>query len=426
MIVRWLYSALLWLITPLAMLYLLRRSRRQPAYRLHWGERWGIYTGRASAEPVIWLHAVSVGEVRAAVPLLAALEHAWPGHKILLTCMTPTGRETAQQLLGERVELAYLPYDYPGAMARFLKRYQPLFGLLMETELWPNLVYRCQQRSVPLFLVNARLSAKSAAGYQRFRLLLGPAFTGLSGVFAQSQADADRLAALGARNISVVGNVKFDFEPAAALVAKGEQWRALLGQRPVLLLASSREGEEALLLDALSLAPLPAQTLLVLVPRHPQRFDEVADLLAQRGVSYLRRSAWVEGAIPAQVSVLLGDSMGELNAWYALADVAMIGGSILPFGSQNLIESCAAGTPVVLGPSTFNFAQAAHMALEAGAAVQGRDATQVTRLAAQWLNDAAARQQAGADALAFASAHRGATQRVLQRLKQHLSARGGY
>lgn len=420
MIVRWLYSALLWLITPLAMLYLLRRSRRQPAYRQHWGERWGVYPRTAVPHNVIWLHAVSVGEVRAAVPLITALERAWPQHPILLTCMTPTGRETAQQLLGERVQIAYLPYDYPGATGRFLKRYQPRFGLLMETELWPNLVHQCQRRSVPVFLVNARLSAKSHAGYQRFKLLLGPAFTGLSGVFAQSQADADRLSALGARNVSVVGNVKFDFQPAPELVERGQRWRATLRSRPVLLLASTREGEEALLLDALSLAPLPAQTLIALVPRHPQRFDEVAELLTQRGVNFIRRRAWAEEAIPTQTTVMLGDSMGELNAWYALADVAIIGGSILAFGSQNLIESCAAGTPVVLGPSTFNFAQASQMALEAGAAVQGADATQVARLAAQWLADAAAREVAGQNAQGFALAHRGATERVVALLVEQL------
>ncbi|GAB7128475.1 lipid IV(A) 3-deoxy-D-manno-octulosonic acid transferase [Silvimonas sp. JCM 19000] len=420
MIVRWMYSLLLWLMTPVVALYLLRRARKQPEYRQHWDERWARYKQPAQASGVIWLHAVSVGEVRAAVPLIAALERAWPGRKLLLTCMTPTGRATAQSLLGDRVEIAYLPYDYPGATQRFLQRYQPLFGLLMETELWPNLVYASQRHKVPLFLVNARLSARSAEGYQRVRWLLSPAVTGLSGTFAQSQADADRLIALGARNVSVVGNVKFDFEPAAELVARGAHWRSLIGDRPVLLVASSREGEEALLLDALEAVTLPPHTLLVLVPRHPQRFNEVADLLAQRGVQFLRRSAWEQTPIPLQTTVLLGDSMGELNAWYALADLAIIGGSILPFGSQNLIESCAAGTPVVLGPSTFNFAQAAQLALEVGAARQGQDAGEVTRIAALWLNNRSARAEASKIATRFASKHRGATQRVLDMLKRQL------
>ncbi|KPC49370.1 lipid IV(A) 3-deoxy-D-manno-octulosonic acid transferase [Amantichitinum ursilacus] len=420
MIVRWLYNLLLWAMTPGVALYLLRRARKQPAYKLNWDERWARYQQPTRVSGVIWLHAVSVGEVRAAVPLINALERAWPGRPLLLTCMTPTGRETAQSLLGDRVEIAYLPYDYPGATQRFLKRYQPLFGLLMETELWPNLVHACQRRKVPLFLVNARLSAKSAEGYRRVRWLLSPAITGLTGTFAQSKADAERLIALGAQNVSVVGNVKFDFEPATELVARGAHWRTLVGDRPVLLIASSREGEEPLLLDALEAVTLPPHTLLVLVPRHPQRFNEVAELLSQRGVRSLRRSAWDETPIPLETTVLLGDSMGELNAWYALADLAIIGGSILPFGSQNLIESCAAGTPVVLGPSTFNFAQAAQLALEVGAARQGQDATEVARLAAQWLNNRSARAEASKIATRFASAHRGATQRVLDLLKRRV------
>ncbi|WP_283147714.1 lipid IV(A) 3-deoxy-D-manno-octulosonic acid transferase [Silvimonas soli] len=419
--IRALYSLLLWLVTPIVMLYLWRRSFKQPAYRQHWRERWGLFGAcSANTQPVIWLHAVSVGEVRAAAPLIKDVMQAWPDHRVLLTCMTPTGRETAHELLGESVQIAYLPYDYAGATRRFIRHFKPVFGLLMETEIWPNLVHVCRARGVPLFLVNARLSEKSATGYQRWRWLAAPAFAELTGTFAQSAADAERLRALGARNVAVTGNVKFDFEPAPAKVEHGQAWRAALGPRSVLLFASSREGEETLLLDALELAQLPANTLLVIVPRHPQRFDEVAAMLAMRGVACLRRSEWNEPDI-GDAQVLLGDSMGELTAWYALADVAIIGGSILPFGSQNLIEACAVGTPVVIGPSTFNFAETARIAVDAGAARQGKDAVEVARLAVQLLQDDAARSATSQAGLAFAAAHRGATGRVLKQLAEQLA-----
>ncbi|GGP23038.1 lipid IV(A) 3-deoxy-D-manno-octulosonic acid transferase [Silvimonas iriomotensis] len=419
--IRVLYSALLWLVTPLVMLYLWRRSLKQPDYRKHWNERWGYYGKRTrSAQSTIWLHAVSVGEVRAAAPLIKSLKEAWPDHRVLLTCMTPTGRATAQELLGDTVTIAYLPYDYAGATRRFIRQFKPVFGLLMETEIWPNLVAVCRTRRVPLFLVNARLSAKSAAGYQRWHWLASPAFAGLTATFAQSEADAARISALGAQHVLVTGNVKFDFDPPTAKVALGKEWRNALGQRPVLLFASSREGEEALLLDALARHPLPARTLLVIVPRHPQRFDEVAALISARGLHGLRRSEW-NGQDIGDAQVLLGDSMGELAAWYTLADVAIIGGSLLPFGSQNLIESCAVGTPVVIGPSTFNFAEAARMAIESGATLQGADADKVAQLAIGLLQDETARHSASVAGLHFASAHRGATGRVLGELAQRLS-----
>ncbi|MBB5192093.1 3-deoxy-D-manno-octulosonic-acid transferase [Silvimonas terrae] len=417
--IRALYSVLLWLLTPLVMLYLWRRSLKQPDYRKHWNERWGFYGQRARSR-TIWLHAVSVGEVRAAAPLIKALKDAWPAHRIVLTCMTPTGRATAEELLGDSVTIAYLPYDYAGATRRFIRQFKPVFGLLMETEIWPNLVAVCRARGVPLFLVNARLSAKSAAGYQRWRWLASPAFAGLTGTFAQSAADAERIVALGGQHVQVTGNVKFDFDPAPAKVVQGQDWRNALGPRPVLLFASSREGEETLLLDALAQTPLPAHTLLVIVPRHPQRFDEVAALIGSRGLRCLRRSEW-NGQDIGEADVLLGDSMGELTAWYALADVAIIGGSLLPFGSQNMIEACAVGTPVVIGPSTFNFAETARMAVEAGAALQGQDMPTVLALATRLLLDTNDRQAAAEAGLHFASLHRGATQRVLSALATKLA-----
>lgn len=419
MLIRGVYRLLSWLIFPLIWLYLLKRSLRQPEYRLHWAERLGFYGATPIAKrPRIWLHAVSVGEMRAAVPVLKALREQHPDHDFVITCMTPTGRATAAEIWGGTVTLVYLPYDYPGAVARFLRRFQPQMGLLLETELWPNLIHACADRQIPLWLVNARLSAKSLAGYQRIRLLIQPAMARLAGVLAQASEDAERLQLLGAQRITVMGNVKFDLLPSPERVALGRRWRGQIGHRPVLLFASSREGEEALLLDILQNTHLPPETLLLLVPRHPQRFAAVAEMLAARGLSCMRRSVWPEGvALDTSVQVLLGDSMGEMAAYFAAADVAIMGGSLLPFGCQNLIEACAVGTPVVVGPSTFNFAEVVQAALAEGAAQQGLDVVSVVNRALDLLVDPSARIVVGQAGLAFASRHRGATQRLLAGLQ---------
>ncbi|MBM3117520.1 lipid IV(A) 3-deoxy-D-manno-octulosonic acid transferase [Jeongeupia naejangsanensis] len=417
---RRLYALLLWLVTPLIRAYLRRRAKKQPAYLEHWDERWARYAGPAPQAYDYWLHAVSVGEMRAAASLIRALRQREPAARLLLSCMTPTGRETALELYGGDgigADVVYLPYDRPAAVRRFLARFSPRCGLLLETELWPNLIHGCADAGVPLLLVNARLSAKSARGYARVRWLIEPALARLSAVLAQGADDAERLVLLGARNVKVCGNLKYDNRPDAAVVARGQGWRALFGGRPVLLVASSRDGEEALLLDGLD--ALPAQTLVVIVPRHPQRFDDVAALIEARGLTLLRRRDWAATPVPGDVRVLLGDSMGELAAWYACADLAVIGGSILPFGSQNLIEACALACPVLLGPSTYNFADAARDALAAGAAWQGQDAAALLREAAALLDDQPRRLAMGQAGAGFAERHRGATARVLTELERH-------
>ncbi len=414
MIVRALYRLLLWIGFPLIFLYLLKRSRKQPEYRHHWRERLAFYPQRPQDSPrPVWLHAVSVGEMRAAAPLVKALRARDPAGRLLLTCMTPTGRATARELFGEDAEIVFLPYDYPGAVQRFLAHFRPRYGVLLETELWPNLIHACADRGVPLWLANARLSQKSLAGYLRVSALISPAVARLAGVFAQSPADAERLRKLGAPRVEVMGNMKFDNQPSAELIKRGRNWKSALAGRPVLVFASSREGEEALLLQALQRAGGLRDALLVVVPRHPQRFDEVAALLVQHGLNCVRRSRWNGEPLGADVQVLLGDSMGEMTAWYALADVVLMGGSILPFGSQNLIEVCAVGTPVLLGPSTFNFAEASRLALECGAARQQPDADAL--LAAAWvlLTDAPARAAMRQSGHQFAQAYRGATARLL-------------
>ena len=351
-----------------------------------------------SGKPVLWLHAVSVGEARASAALVRALAAAHPDHDLLVTCMTAAGREALTELHGESVRVAWLPYDYPGAVCRFLERYRPRFALLVETEIWPNLIAACTKYGVPVLLANARMSEKSALGYRRWRGLAHPAIAALTVVCAQSEKDASRLRALGARRVAVTGNLKFDSTPDEAKRSEGKSWRSRLA-RPVLLLASTRDGEEKMLLEA-----MPAwdgKLLVLLVPRHPRRFDEVA------AFSQSRRS---RNPMPAaNERVHLGDTMGEMDFYYAAADVAVIGGSFAPLGGQNLIEACAASVPVVLGPSMFNFSEAARYALEAGAAVQARDAADAIRESLRLLSNPGEREMMGAAGKQMCATHRGAT-----------------
>jgi 3-deoxy-D-manno-octulosonic-acid transferase len=421
---RLLYT-LAWITAlPVVALYLLRRSMRQPEYRQHWGER---FLGRGSQPahgPVVWIHAVSLGETRAAAPLLDALAQARPDLQFVLTHMTPTGRAAGAELAARwpgRISQRYLPYELPWALARFFAEVSPALGVVMETEVWPNLLAAARLRGVPVALVNARLSEKSLGRALRVEGLMREAATGFTLVLAQSPADAQRLHRLYDGPCEVAGNLKFDLLPDASQLAAGAALRPGLGHRPVWLLAASRDGEEALLLDELARAsPRPAHRLIV-VPRHPQRFDEVARLIAARGLRCLRRSlgqwpAVGDASALADDVVLLGDTMGEMPLYYAAADITLMGGSLLPFGSQNLIESCAAGTPVVLGPSVFNFAQAAADAREAGAALQVGTVTEAVEALTRLSADDASRQAMAECAQRFSQTHRGATQHCVQRL----------
>ncbi len=417
---RFAYSVLLYLALPYVLLRLWWRSRRQPQYAQHIGERFGLYRGETSAQPLIWLHAVSVGETRATEPLVRALRDQYPGHRILITHMTPTGREAGEDLFGDDVMRHYLPYDYPGAVRRFLDHFRPRIGLLMETEIWPNLVHACKARGVPLHLVNARLSEKSFANYLRMRTLISATLGKLTAIAAQTAADAQRFTALGAQNISVFGNLKFDVDPPPALLSEGARLRASLGARLVLLAASTRDGEEQLLIEhqCHALHDVP-NLLLVLVPRHPQRFDEVAALLGKQGVRYQRRSenTKTRAAIRADTQVLLGDSMGEMFAYYAACDVAFIGGSLLSFGGQNLIEASAVGKPALVGPHTYNFADAAENAITAGAALRVMDAADLARKASALLTHPALIKRMGDAALQFSQTHRGAAKKLVETLR---------
>ena len=414
------YTAVFYAAVPAILLRLAWRARAERGYAAHVGERFGIYREPRPAQPLVWIHAVSVGEAHAAEPLVRALRERYPDHRILITHMTPTGRRAGERLYGESVVRAYLPYDLPGALRRFLEHFAPAFGVIMETEIWPNLVHACRTRGVPLFLANGRLSERSHRGYARVGALARESVGGFTAIAAQTEADAQRLRALGAHSVCVTGSMKFDVAPALELLAKGRGWREAYGPRRVVLAASTREGEEALVLDAFP--RLDASTLLVLVPRHPQRFDEVAALLERRGIAYVRRSA---ADVPSSATrVVLGDSMGEMAAYYAAADVAFIGGSLLPFGGQNLIEACAVGTPVIVGPHTFNFAEAAERAVESGAAVRVADASALGAEVARLLADERALHAMRERALAFAREHQGATMKVMGIIDAVLEQRG--
>jgi len=399
---RTLYSVVMTLLAPLLLARLWWRGRREPGYRRAIGERFGFHPAPADeggATAVAWVHAVSVGEARASAGFVRALTER--GLRVVATCTTAAGRETLEELHGDRVRIAWLPYDSPGAVRRFLDAVSPRIGVLVETEIWPNLLAACRARGVPVVLANARLSEKSAEGYRRWASLLGPALRSLSMACAQTEDDARRLRALGVPCVEVTGNLKFDASPDEARRLQGRQWRERIG-RKVLLLASTRDGEERPLLGA-----LPAwdgRLLVVLVPRHARRFEELAALAQSR------RSA---GDPAPEDRVHLGDTMGEMDFYYAAADVAVIGGSFAPLGGQNLIEACAAGVPAIFGPSMFNFSEPARLAVEAGAALQVQDARAAIDAALRLMDDPSALECMGAAGRTMAAAHRGATARQL-------------
>lgn len=381
-----LYTLVLWLLLPYIFLHLLLRARKQPEYLRHISERFGFYTIHCD-RPVIWLHAVSVGETRALQGLIIKLRASYPHHRILLTHTTPTGRATSKQLYGNSVSRVYLPYDYPFAVNRFLRCFRPELGILMETEIWFNLIRQCHLSQTPLLLINARMSEKSALGYAHFLRLTRNALESLTAVAAQTDDDAARLTRLGAQNVSVMGNLKFDINPPTVMLELGRQLREQFGiTRKIFLAASTREGEEALLLDALQNIHIP-DLLLVIVPRHPQRFTDVERLLKMRSIAFQRKSELGQNTIPQEIHVVLGDSMGEMFAYYAAAELAFVGGSLLPYGGQNLIEASAVGTPVLIGPHTYNFSEVTQLAVSSGAAIQVKNASELIAKVQSLLND---------------------------------------
>lgn len=415
---RLIYSFAWWCALPAVLLRLFLRGRREPGYREHIGERLGFYASDKTSMPMLWVHAVSVGETRAAQPVIEAILNDYPAHAILLTHMTPTGRATGRELFGSnpRVVQRYLPYDTGWMAGRFLRHFKPHLCVLMETEVWPNVMAQCARHRVPVVLVNARLSARSLAKAQRLPGLFVQAASAISCVAAQTEGDAARIRTLGAPHVQVTGSVKFDIVPPDDLLQRGAALRGQFGERPVLLCANTREGEEALILDALCVLP-QRDFLLVMVPRHPQRFDEVEAMVGARGLRCVRRSTFDDAPFDGSADVVLGDSMGEMFAYYAACDVAFVGGNLMPLGGHNLIEACAVGKPVLIGPHTFNFADAADNAIEAGAALRIADANELMTQALVLLHDHARSKAMGARARDFAAAHRGATQRTMALLR---------
>ncbi len=430
--IRALWTALVTLLIPLLWWRLGRRARQEPLYGERRRQRLGhdLPSAPRASGSTVWVHAVSLGETRAALPLLKGLLRQ--GHGIWLTHTTATGMAEGERLMAEaiangQVVQSWFPWDLPQAHRRVLAHVQPCVCLLIETEVWPNLMAVSQDLDVPVVLVSARLSESSLGRASRLRALSRPAYRALAAVLAQTADDARRLQSLGAPTARVMGNLKFDLDPPTAQLALGRAWRAKIN-RPVVLMASTREGEEERLLAAWQARVQPAQSaLLLLVPRHPQRFDAVAELLRHRDLHFVRRSQWVEGEpVPPQVAVMLGDTLGEMPLYAACADVALMGGSFEPLGGQNLIEVIACGTPVIMGPHAWNFAQATQDAVAAGAAHQVSDEQQAVALASDLIQDSVRRAAMVEASLAFTERHAGAAERALQALRPWLlSAEAG-
>jgi len=418
-----LFYSLLWLAAlPVALARLWWKGRLNPGCREHWRERLALHLPDSpNGSFDLWIHAVSVGEARAMMPLVEAMRESYPN--ILVTCTTPTGRATAQELLKGRATVAYLPFDAPWLISRFLRAAKPRLGLLIETELWPGVCDAAKRSDVPLWLVNARLSQRSANGYARGGRLTSAMLSCLSGIAAQSEDHALRFRSLGATRVHVTGNMKFDMalpddvgEYAAALA------KHLAGQVPpgtsarqFWVAGSTREGEEVLLLDALRDHPLRQKAIAVIVPRHPERWESTVEAARARGFRVARRT---DADIALDTEVIVGDSMGEMLAYYGVASVVVMGGTLSGTGGQNLIEPCAMGVPVVLGPSVFNFQQAGDEAIAAGAALSVPHAHAALDAVLAWLDDEPPRAAAGVAATQFVSAHRGATGRTMHLLDE--------
>lgn len=409
---RALFSALAWAMQPLLRRKLRRRALAEPSYGVAVPERFGHYQpadlGRDGRGRWVWIHSVSLGETRAAAILIKALRERMPAMRLLLTHSTATGREEGAKLLLPGDVQVWLPWDSLGATRRFVAQFQPAVGVLMETEIWPNLIAACANTGIPLALANARLNEKSEAGALRVRPLSRPAYGALAAVWAQTEADAKRLRNVGASVDAVLGNLKFDVQPDAHLLSLAASWKQRLS-KPVVLFASSREGEEARLLEQLKSQPEAMQAVQwLIVPRHPQRFEVVAQQIAYAGFAVSRRSQW--GAQPPALAnaIWLGDSLGEMPLYYAMSHMALMGGSFEPLGGQNLIESLACGTPVILGPHTFNFSQASELAVQAGAAIRSADMAQAVQDALAWVQNGADLEAARAKAHDFMAQHRGA------------------
>lgn len=415
-----LYSLVFYLLLPVLLLRLWWRGRLAPGYRRNWRQRLGL--GSPIDQPVIWVHAVSVGETVAIAPLVHWLLQRYPRHRVLITNMTPTGAEQVRKLFGDRVEQRFCPWDLPLALSAFLRRTRPELCIVVETELWPNMLARCERAGVPVLLANARLSARSARGYRRFAALTQPMLRRLRLIAAQNATDAERFVALGmpTERVAVTGSIKFDLQPDAAKVKAGQVLRQQLGsERPVLIAASTHQGEDEILLDAWQhLKATHPALVLILVPRHPERFADVARLCRRYSEQLVCRS---RGEQPdRQTELYLGDTMGDLMLLYAAADIAFVGGSFSGTGGHNPLEPAALGLPVVMGPDCFNFQTITDALGEAGGLVRVEDANRLEAQLSAWLGDVVRRRIAGEQGADFVAANRGALERLQQAVESLL------
>jgi len=411
-----LYSFLHYLILPWALLRLAWRGVRDPAYCRHWGERFGLGATLPGNTRTLWVHAVSVGEVHAAVPLVQALYERDPQARVVLTTTTPTGRERAIRLLPGGVVHRYVPYDIPGAVRRFLDRIRPGVAIMIETELWPNILRQCRQRGIPLVVANARLSERSTAGYRRVAGFTRRMLADVAALAVQSRDDAERFIGLGAdpARVKITGSIKFDIRLSATLREQGEVMRRCWGvDRGVWIAASTHEGEDEQVLDAFAqVRQSVPDCLLVLVPRHPERFERTAALCRRRGYRTVLRSDAPETCHDADV--FIGNTMGELTVFYAASDVALVGGTLVEKGGHNMLEPAALGVPVIVGPCVFNFAEITRRLCEVGAARQVRDAAALARTVAEFLLDANLRHGVGERGRGFVEHNRGALDRLME------------
>ncbi len=417
---RLIYTALIYVAAPFAFLLLVARSLRDPAYRDRWSERFGFVRARSS-EPSIWIHAVSVGEVQAGAALIRALRERMPAAPIVVTTATPTGAARVKALFPQGVRHVYLPYDLPGAVARFLERTRPRIGIVMETEIWPNLYRACERRNIPLVIASARLSEKSLQSMARFAVF-GQALQKNVVIAAQSELDAERYRAIGAPEgaVQVTGNIKFDIQISPSIREQGRQLRAaMFPNRFVWVAGSTHEGEEDLILDAhRELMTHEPEALLILVPRHPPRFDDVRNWLVSRKVAFASRSK--ADPITADTQVFLGDTLGELMLFYAACDVALVGGSFVTIGGHNLLEPAALGLPVITGPHNFNAPDIARRLFEQGGAIQVQTSSELARALTELSQDADRRTQMGRAGVDVIERNRGSLDRVLRIVEQQL------
>lgn len=416
---RYLYSFLFYLALPFIFLRLLWRSRRAPLYRKRWGERLGFYS--IKLDQCIWVHAVSLGETIAAIPLIKALKAKYPEVPLLITNMTPTGSARVKAVFGESVYTIYIPYDLPDALARFFNKITPRALIVMETELWPNLFAACQKRNIPIIVTNARLSEKSEKGYRMILPITREILSAITVLSAQSQADADRFIGLGMRKdrVYVTGSLKFDLELPQDLTEKGIELRKTFGQdRLIWIAASTHPGEDEIILAAHQrIRQKFPQALLILVPRHLERFDSVAELAAEKGFSIVRRSQ--KNLCDETTAVYLGDTMGEMLLMYSACDVAFVAGSFVPVGGHNVIEPAALHKPVITGPYLFNFAEITDLLLSANAMIKVTNSDELAQAVLAFFDNADYREKTGENAYRIVEKNRGALQRQMKLIYQN-------